>query len=255
MKVTILVNNLAESGLLTEHGLSVLVETGTRRILFDTGQSETVLLGNARSLGAKLDRLDAVALSHAHYDHAGGLGALSSILQDIPLYCATGVPERLSLPENHRFKIRASSSPQEIAEGVTMTGHIRRSCPFEPEPEARPGESEKGMTGDIMLDEQALVVECAGGLLVITGCAHPGVVNIVQTAREIGRGDVFALLGGFHLGGASDECIKQTIAALKDSGVRRVYPAHCTGEEATEHFKDAFGEDCVPCTGGATFSL
>jgi 7,8-dihydropterin-6-yl-methyl-4-(beta-D-ribofuranosyl)aminobenzene 5'-phosphate synthase len=106
-----------------------------------------------------------------------------------------------------------------------------------------------------MLDEQALVVECAGGLLVITGCAHPGVVNIVQTAREIGRGDVFALLGGFHLGGASDERIKQTVDALKDFGIRQVFPAHCTGEEATEYIKDAFGEGCVPCTGGATFSF
>jgi len=254
VKITILVDNHAGKGLLAEHGFSALLDVSGRRILFDTGQSGYVLLENARSLGVDLGGLDAVALSHTHYDHIGGLGALIPFLRDVPIYCGAGVPQRLQSPEYSNCRFCAAASPQQITQEVMTGGHIFRRCEFEARPGMYPGEEESGGTGDEMLDEQPLFVKCQKGILVICGCAHPGVVNIVEDAGEVG-GEVFALFGGLHLGGAPMRQIRRTAEELKNRGVRRIYPAHCTGREAGEYFKKVFGEDCHFCEVGAVFNF
>lgn len=248
VRVTVLVDNLADEGLRSEHGFSALVDVAGFRILLDTGQSGDVLLENAEGLGIDLGSLDAVAISHSHYDHVDGIGRLLLKLKPgAPIYCAPNV----LMDATGRYDIRADARPQEIAEGVTTTGRITRTTPFE----AGEGGASDDSGGAVKMEEQALIVRCDKGLLVVVGCSHPGPVNIVRTAKEVGGGNVFALLGGLHLRGASEELLRNTAEALKAEGVEKIYPAHCTGSGAVEYFGRAFGERCVQCAAGESYEF
>jgi 7,8-dihydropterin-6-yl-methyl-4-(beta-D-ribofuranosyl)aminobenzene 5'-phosphate synthase len=213
-------NTVFDDRLSADWGFAALIELDGYTILFDTGGSGAMLLGNLQALGFDPLDIDAVVLSHEHGDHVGGL----------PLLLAQGVEPSIYLPQSFSLSTKSIadshgvlvevSDPMEIIPGVYTTGEL--------------GEE---------IIEQALVLETAEGIVVVTGCAHPGIVEILQRAKEITGEDIDLVVGGFHLMRHSQHQIESIIDEFRSLGVRRVVPSHCTGELAMSLFAEAYGED------------
>jgi 7,8-dihydropterin-6-yl-methyl-4-(beta-D-ribofuranosyl)aminobenzene 5'-phosphate synthase len=215
-------NNGYDVTLKASWGFSCLVETGEVTMLFDTGGDGPTLLSNMAQMGIDPQAIDAVALSHIHGDHTGGLMGLLDTGARPTVY----VPA--AFPASFKEQVRARTELVEVAEAVELLPEIYTT----------------GEMGSAIV-EQALAVETADGLVVVTGCAHPGVVEMVRRARKVAGGEVVLVMGGFHLGGASRGEVESIIADLRQLGVQRVAPCHCTGDRARGMFADAFGADFV----------
>jgi len=218
-------NTDAASGseaLRTSWGFACWVETEAATVLFDTGGDGATLMHNLGELGLDPARVDAVALSHAHRDHTGGLEALLAAGHAPAVYAPASFSRSFKEAVGAQTELFEVTVGSAIAPGIRSTGEIG--------------------TGII---EQALVVDTSEGLVVVTGCAHPGVVEMVRAAQEHEGDKVALVVGGFHLGGASQTRIEGIIGDLRDLGVRRTAPCHCTGDQARRMFSQAFGDDCV----------
>ena len=265
-----------------EHGLSFLVSVisgGTRRtLLFDTGSSVDALTHNLRALGADPSAIEAIVLSHGHFDHTMGLNGLVGTLHPLPplvvhpnvwLRRRVVIPGQTpwELPTTNRDKIRAAGfpvierrGPSSLLDGaIVVTGEIERTTEFEhglPVHEAfRDGRWEPD---PLLRDDQALIANVRGkGLVVITGCSHAGVINTLRYARKTtGIERVYAVLGGFHLSGMLYEhIIPETVEALRDIGPQVIAPSHCTGMRATHALAEAFPGEFIPSSVGTTYVL
>jgi 7,8-dihydropterin-6-yl-methyl-4-(beta-D-ribofuranosyl)aminobenzene 5'-phosphate synthase len=211
-------NNPYDARLATAWGFACLVQTRTATVLFDTGGDGSILLGNLEILGLDPLRIDAVVLSHAHGDHTGGLAALLDTGVRPTVYLPAAFPSSFKNGVRRLTKLVEVSGPLEILPGIHVSGCVG--------------------TGIV---EQALVVETGEGLLVVTGCAHPGIDTMVWRCRRILDGPVALLVGGFHLGAASAPRIASLIEELLRLEVRSVAPCHCTGDLARSMFQQAFG--------------
>jgi 7,8-dihydropterin-6-yl-methyl-4-(beta-D-ribofuranosyl)aminobenzene 5'-phosphate synthase len=251
--------------ILAEHGFSAVIDltTGgkTRKALFDFGFSENGALRNARTLGVDLGELETMVLSHGHMDHHGGLPAFVESLggKDIELvlhptafrgsrYIKLSEERRLRLPSPDRewlaktgVRIVQSRTPHFLLDGALLfLGEIPRRTEFEKgmmRARYEEGGTEKF---DPIEDDSAVVAHVKGkGLVVLSGCAHSGIVNTVAYAREVtGVDQVFAVMGGFHLTGADFEpIIGKTTEALKGFNPRYIVPTHCTGRKASMHIE------------------
>jgi len=201
-------------------------------LLFDTGGDGRTLLSNMAHTGIDPAAIEAVVLSHAHGDHTGGLAALLGTGVRPTVY----VPR--SFPASFKAGVRAITTLVEVREPV----------------EIRPGIHTTGEVGRGLV-EQALAVETGEGLVVVTGCAHPGVVKMVRRARQVVGGTVALVLGGFHLGGASKRQVERIIADFRDLGVQKVAPCHCTGDRAIGIFAENYGEDFVQVGVGCVITV
>jgi 7,8-dihydropterin-6-yl-methyl-4-(beta-D-ribofuranosyl)aminobenzene 5'-phosphate synthase len=218
-------NNAYLPGLETAWGFACIVQRGDRSILFDTGADGRKLLANMAALGLNPRDLDAVVLSHAHADHTGGLDAALKVNPDMTVY----LPQAFSATFKDRVRAQTAqvievTDPLQIQPGVWSTGQMGSG-----------------------IVEQALVVQTGSGLTVITGCAHPGVVEMVRKAREVGKGQIGLVIGGFHLSGASAATLPRVVSGLVELGVERIAPCHCTGERAVALLATAFGEKYERC--------
>jgi 7,8-dihydropterin-6-yl-methyl-4-(beta-D-ribofuranosyl)aminobenzene 5'-phosphate synthase len=271
VEITCLVDNAAGRGstLWGEHGLAFLIETEAGRVLLDTGQSGTVLLHNMGMLGLDPRMVDALAVSHAHYDHTGGLPALlEQVRPGLPLYAHSDlVQERFSRRQGKSTSIgmpltrealaaqttlHLSDRPQEVCPGIWTTGEIapRR------EPEGRSAhhvvKTPDGWAPDPYRDDMSLVVEVPAGLVLLCGCCHAGLLNtLAHVGRTFDR-PVVLIAGGTHLVSADAEHLQrvgETVLALRS--VRRFCPNHCSGEGAFHALWLALGADVVrPCPAG-----
>ena len=248
VRITVLCDNMVGpvGGTLGEHGFAALVEHPGGALLFDTGQGGT-LLHNARRMGKDLRQVETVVLSHGHYDHSGGLLPL---LQDAggkrvlahpavfaPRYRVkdTGESTAIGIPATRETLTAAgavfelTSGYRELTPEIALTGEVSRVTPFET------GDrglfiDPRGTTADTILDDQSLVIRSPKGLVLLLGCCHSGVVNTIEAARRYtGVQEVYAILGGTHLGFCSLEQLAETIAILKKNGIRKVCTSHCTG--------------------------
>jgi 7,8-dihydropterin-6-yl-methyl-4-(beta-D-ribofuranosyl)aminobenzene 5'-phosphate synthase len=266
-------NSVHRMGLLAEHGAAFLVEADGLRLLFDSGQGK-VLLNNAGELGLSLENLDAVAISHGHYDHTGGLSEVlrlpgSPLIylhpdavgqkysgQDTPPHRRIGMPDScLGSLEDAGDRVVWTRSRTPVAPGVFVTGSIPRNNDFENTggPFYR---DEACRQADDLVDDQALVIDSPSGLVVLLGCAHAGVVNTLTYVLSLtGRSGVHAVIGGMHLLRASAQRIEATAAALVECGVHIIAPSHCTGFGATSYFRPRFGECCIPCSVGFEYRV
>lgn len=268
-----------ERTILAEHGLSCLVRifAGKREhaVLLDAGLSGEALPWNARQMGISLAGIEAVVLSHGHYDHTGALeSVVARAGHQVPLIAHPDafLPRRRNIPGqglfNQRFPdavalkkagadIKMRSEPSSLAAGhLLVTGEIERKTAFE---KGMPGaEIERDGTWitDTIRDDQALVVNVRDkGLVVLSGCAHAGIINTVEYAKKItGTDHVHAVLGGFHLSGkAYEQVVPPTIEAMKRVNPEYVVPMHCTGWTTINRFMEAMPGKCILNTVGTTY--
>jgi len=270
--ITVLVDNEAGEGLRPEHGLSLWIEMGGKRILFDTGQGHA-LAPNADKLGIGFDETDVIVLSHGHYDHTDGLPDAITLAPE-----ARVIVHRDALAARYSIRLSGSAkavgmsaaaqatikrqpvegvtwsdSPVSIAPNVGVTGPIARETTFE-DVGAPFFLDDRGQKPDLITDDQALWIDTAEGLIVCAGCCHAGLINTlnaVQRASGISR--IRAVIGGFHLVNASVQRLERTLDALRSMSPQTLVPCHCTGRPAHGRLQEVFGDRVSVCRSGMTF--
>ena len=247
MKLTVLCDNTAGGKCLAEHGLSYLIEYQNETILFDVGHSD-VYLKNAAALGINLqEQVNAIVLSHGHWDHGNGLQYINNKTlithpsAFIKRYRKTDNSfTGLSLTRTNirqRFQCVETKEPYYIHKHLIYLGEIPRVHPFESQQTSFI--DEKG-ADDFVPDDSALAIIKDDALIIVVGCAHAGICNIVEYAMKItGIDTVEMIIGGFHLK-KKDKQTLQTIEYLKHINVKKLYPSHCTELPALSLFYDKF---------------
>ena len=272
MKITVLVNDLADSGLTASHGLSFWIETAAGCVLFDTGQSPAFDY-NVQQLATPLEAARAIVLSHGHYDHANGLPCALSRNSSAPIYLHPDArrtrysirdraPKSIGMSPVAKFALNAAKGrrvwtkgPEEVLEGVHATGLIPRRTPFEDTGGPFFLDIE-GREPDSIDDDQALWIETSSGVVVVLGCAHAGVVNTLDYICALsGRSNIHAVIGGMHLASASSCRLNDTVKAFQRCSVQQVIPCHCTGEIATQYLQDRLHGRVLECTAGRAFKF
>jgi 7,8-dihydropterin-6-yl-methyl-4-(beta-D-ribofuranosyl)aminobenzene 5'-phosphate synthase len=256
-----------------EHGVSFHVETPAGQVLFDTGASGAVLLHNADLLGIDLAAVDALAISHAHDDHTGGLRRfMDRARPDLPLYASpdlfrprytrrSGERKSIGLPYSRseleaRLYLCLTPDPVEMLPGVWTTGEIMHRRFFEGRGPNHHVLVNGHRLADPYRDDLSLVVEADGGLVVVCGCCHAGLLNTLDQVCHLFEGEIVAVLGGTHLVSADDDMLAQAVDALRDEyGSPMLYVNHCTGQKATAALAAAFGDRVQPCPAGTTLTF
>ncbi|MHC4192047.1 MAG: MBL fold metallo-hydrolase [Planctomycetota bacterium] len=234
VSVTILYDNyVCAEGLKSDWGFSCLLAGTEKTILFDTGTKGELLLENIKKLKINPKDVEVVVISHSHYDHTGGLlaflGKNSEVSIFLPPSCSDSFVQKV---KGTGAKVVTTDAPIQICKGVHLTGPM--------------GEQ---------IIEQSMIVDTAGGAVVITGCSHPGIVDIVRKSKAILRKDIHLVFGGFNLHRKSEAEIKQTISEFKKLGVKKAGPTHCAGDRAIQMFKQAYGPDFVQMGVGQTLKI
>ncbi|GAB4371582.1 MAG: MBL fold metallo-hydrolase [Spirochaetales bacterium] len=257
MRIVTLVENTAgvHKGLRSEHGLAFYVETRGKSLLFDTGQTNA-FLENAEKLRIDLSNLDVVCISHGHYDHSGGMRSLLRAGVKPPVWMGKGFFEEKYTREGTTYEYvgndfdatyfqkegveyrEVDTEVQEILPGVYAVSRFERIFPDETiNPRfwvLREGRFEQ----DTFRDEILLVLDTPKGLVVLLGCSHPGVKNMLSTVRKRFPSRIHAILGGTHMVEAIDESRSESIEFLAGSPVERVGVCHCTGEKASREINE-----------------
>lgn len=269
-KVTVVIDNCVPNGanqpFLGEHGLSMLLETSSKRVLLDTGQSSAVV-HNLCLLGKSPASIDVVAISHGHYDHTGGLYPfLAQARKTLPVYAheaafgarfsvSAGGRKFVGIPHRREQLVALGANfhmirePLDITPGCFVSGTVPRTTPFET------GDShlvtQDASTGcdcqDAILDDMVLYCRSRKGLVVISGCAHSGLVNIVRHGLALtGETRLHGWIGGTHLGPVSELQQDQTISELLAFAPDFVAANHCTGFHMMARLHQALGDRFIP---------
>jgi 7,8-dihydropterin-6-yl-methyl-4-(beta-D-ribofuranosyl)aminobenzene 5'-phosphate synthase len=216
-------NNPYNEQLETRWGFSCLVEGLEKTILFDVGGEGSVLLSNMRKLEIDPEDVDVVVLSHIHGDHIGGITDFLLRNPNVTVYMPESFPQSIK-----KVVTGTGAALVEVGESVQICGNAYST----------------GEMGS-WIKEQSLVIKSSRGLLIITGCAHPGIVEIVKKAKAILSSDAYLVLGGFHLCWMNVRQVKNVISGIQREKVEKVAPCHCSGDLAREQFQKAYGKDFI----------
>lgn len=272
--VSILVENTTPSPRLTgEYGFSALVEVEGKKILFDTG-SKDALFKNAESLGINLEEVEALVISHGHFDHSGGVipflqrfgpkkfYAHPEIFYQRHVQGKLGLGPHIGCPFKEEDLVENGAEIvfvenfSEIMPGVFITGEIPRRNSFENTGGNFVIAAEDGLTEDKLLDDMALLIDHPEGLVIISGCAHSGMINTIEYIMErTGRTRIQAFIGGTHLITASPDRMAQTIAILRKMDIGKIAVGHCTGFYAAARLLNELGPRVIKADTGTTLSF
>jgi 7,8-dihydropterin-6-yl-methyl-4-(beta-D-ribofuranosyl)aminobenzene 5'-phosphate synthase len=233
IKITIVFdNNPYKEGLETGWGFSCLIGGAKKSILFDTGPGCS-LPGNMEKLDIEPKSIDTVVLSHIHPDHTGGLESLLEKNSDVTVYLPG------AFPKGFKDKVKALGAqvieverPVEICENIRSTGQLGK-----------------------WIKEQSLVIQTGRGLVVISGCAHPGIINIVNTAKDLTGDNILLVTGGFHLEWAGKGKIEQVISSFEQSSVQYVGLSHGSGDKARSLFERYYGKNYINVGAGKVINI
>lgn len=233
-RITVIFNNIPYvHELQTSWGFSCLVQGFDQTILFDTGGNGEIFLANMKDLGIDPGVVDVVVLSHIHADHTGGLGAFLRQNANVTVYLPCSFPHAFQQQIKHLgADVVEINGPMRLFDKVHSTGEMGNG-----------------------IKEQALILNTSKGLVVITGCAHPGIENVVRKARQYLQKDIYLIMGGFHLTGAGLSEIRKRIDNLRALDIEKVAPSHCTGKAAIARFREVWGDDFLPGGCGAMIDL
>ena len=274
-RITVLVEDTRERKyLLSEHGLSFFVESDGIFGLFDTGQTD-VITKNARILNIPLEKISWIFLSHGHRDHTGGLENLPGISNRVKIYGHPDILKQKYIKESDgswreygvtkdiikRFEVmdynlNLSEESIRIKENIITSGQISRKTDYETIGKRFYIEDNSGKKPDIFLDDMSIILETSKGMVVLLGCAHAGVVNILNHVKDItGKDKIYSVIGGMHLINASRERIDKTIDEFGKLDIKKIGLAHCTGKNAVNRFFDEFGDRCFLCPVGTVIEF
>ncbi len=280
VRLTVLCENTAgvSMGVIGEHGFACFIEVDGNTYLFDTGQGLGIL-ENAAVLGADLTKIDAVMISHGHYDHTGGLPRVLSRRGAVPVYGHPemfadrlrqngettryiGIPYKKSYLTGLGADFRMVTEITEIGPGLWLTGEIPRNTPFEKGDAnlvlVRP--NGERVSPDPVADDLSLVIDSPAGLIIVLGCAHAGMVNILDYVVAKTRKDrIYAVLGGTHLGfsgvvGGEDQ-FEETVRAMDRYRIDRIGVSHCTGQEKAARLQAKLGDRFFFANAGARLEV
>lgn len=264
MKITIICENTVGRRVgLGEHGFSVLIETDRGNYLFDTGRGASVVR-NSLELNKDLRTIKKIFLSHGHYDHTGGLPEVLILRGKVDVHCHphvfldrvhlveengketkrfVGIPFKRSYLESLGANFIVNKDFSEIEKGVFLTGEVPRKTSFEKLDPKLFTEIDGKTDPDVFLDDQSLVLDTKRGLLVILGCAHSGVVNILNhVIKKTGKDRFYAIIGGTHLDFLAPEQLEESIKALRKMQIERIGASHCTGMKGAFRLHQEFGD-------------
>ncbi len=261
LRLTVLCENSVSGpfGLIGEHGWSVLVETEDLSLLFDTGQGQGIE-NNSRILRRPLSSVDCIVLSHGHYDHTGGLPACLLSAGKMPVYAHPdiflerwwrnretsryiGIRYRRSFLESLGADFHLHAGFQQIAPGIHIISQIPRVTDFElPDPNMMIRDGSGNWVQDELNDDLSLVADSSEGLVVLLGCAHAGIINILTHVRDrFPSRPIHTVMGGTHLGFATEEQFEKTMHHLSAFEVQHLGASHCTGLERASMLQAALG--------------
>jgi 7,8-dihydropterin-6-yl-methyl-4-(beta-D-ribofuranosyl)aminobenzene 5'-phosphate synthase len=266
---------LRGSPLWGEHGVAFWIESPNGNLLFDTGQSGNVLIHNAEWMNVDFKRCDSLALSHAHYDHTGGLEQFLGLCRPgIPLFASPdifrerfhikyGEPRSIglritkeSLLENTSSHL--SSEPVEIMPSIWTTGEIRERIDFEGRSAQHYIRIGENWQPDPYQDDLSLVLQTSQGLVLLCGCCHAGLLNTMTQVRDQFSQPICAIIGGTHLESAGGESLEKVVSELGfccEGTPPALYLNHCTGERAIFSLSQSFGEQVRPCPVGTVLTF
>ncbi|MHC4435192.1 MAG: MBL fold metallo-hydrolase [Planctomycetota bacterium] len=220
--ISILYDNFTfTQGPKADWGFSCLVTGTEKTVLFDTGAKGELLLENIEKLNVDPQDIEVVVISHDHGDHTGGLLAFLGKNSDVTVYLPPSCKKPfIGKVRDTGARVIVKNDPVAICKGIHLTGAMGKQ-----------------------IVEQSMIVETAEGAIVITGCAHPGIVEIVRKSKDILRKDIHMVFGGFHLPQKSQTELREIITEFRKLGVRKAGPTHCTGNRAIQAFRQAYGSD------------
>ena len=226
-------NYVFNKGTQSDWGFSILIEGLDKCVLFDTGTQAEIFKANFKEMGFDVSKIDEVFISHEHDDHTGGLGAVLSMNHEIKVV----VPETFSksffsIPETAGSVAELVINPVEVCKGLYTSGINGKLIP-----------------------EQSMVLNTGKGLVVITGCAHPGIIKILEKVKKNFGKEIYMVFGGFHLMNKSEKQIKEIIDNMNRLGVKKCGASHCTGEQQIEWFRQAFGDNFIELGSGNVFTI
>ena len=273
-KVTILCENCVfrNIGAIAEHGWAVFIETDQGNFLFDTGQGKSIV-NNAQYFNKDLSTIKGIIISHHHIDHTGGLLDVLGQIDKVKVYSHpglfknsyvidkgkqrnVGIPFRREILESRGAQFKFNTSFREIAPGLMLSGEIPRLTEFEKGSKRFLLKTNEGYAQDLIFDDQTLIVNTEKGLIIILGCSHSGMINIINhIIDKTGQNHIRTIIGGTHLGPASEETKEKTIQALKKFDIEKIGVSHCTGLETSMRLFQEFGDRFFICNVGSIIDI
>lgn len=273
-KITILCENCVfrNVGAIAEHGWAVFIETDQGNFLFDTGQGKSIV-NNTRYFNKDLSTIKGIIISHHHIDHTGGLLNVLEQIDKVKVYSHPdlfkssyvidegkqrniGIPFRREILESRGAQFEFNNSFREIVPDLMLSGEVPRLTEFEKGSKRFLLKTKEGYVQDLIFDDQTLIVNTEKGLIIILGCSHSGMINIINhIIDKTGQNHIRTIIGGTHLGPASEETKEKTIQALKKFDIEKIGVSHCTGLETSMRLFQEFGDRFFFCNVGSIIDI